>query len=361
MLTDSLLKDFVKDTVNQLQQIKKVRNEKIQLSNQELCDAKEQRGTPFQQVEGQIPDGLDNFFLSSDLEDDREELSSPDMCPRPESPVFGASGQEELAKRLAELELNREFLTVLGDEQDWFDEDYGLSSRKVQQKQAEEPAVLPKVEPQKVPPKPCEELLAVPHTAVEVESMVHAAAEELWKLKELGHDLQSFSLHTDFSSTSKEQDTDSINKQVYKKVVFDLTREIFGEIFAEDPNLNQPIWMKPCRIASAYFRRVKDPNDLDEIKNFIAAEVLKLFSLKKESNNKTDWQKMMKFGRKKRDRVDHILVQELHEEEAQWVNYDEDELCVKMQLADGIFETLIRDTVDVLNQINAKQQRWLLV
>lgn len=52
----------------------------------------------------------------------------------------------------------------------------------------------------------------------------------------------------------------------FVQVVFDLTREIFGEIFAEDPNLNQPIWMKPCRITSAYFRRVKDPNDLDEIK-----------------------------------------------------------------------------------------------
>ncbi|XP_074953020.1 centrosome-associated protein 350 isoform X3 [Phalacrocorax aristotelis] len=361
LLTDSLLKDFVKDTVSQLQQIKKVRNEKIQLSNQEHCDVKEESGAPSQQEEKHIPDGLNNFFLSSDLEEEREELSSPDMCPRPESPVFGASGQEELAKRLAELELNRELLSVLGDDQDWFDEDYGLSSRKVQQKQAEEPAVLPKVEPQKVPTKPCEEPLAVPHTAVEVEGMVHAAAEELWKLKELGHDLQSFSLHTDLSSTLKEQDTDMINKQVYKKVVFDLTREIFGEIFAEDPNLNQPIWMKPCRIASAYFRRVKDPNDLGEIKSFIAAEVLKLFSLRKEPNHKTDWQKMMKFGRKKRDRVDHILVQELHEEEAQWVNYDEDELCVKMQLADGIFEALIRDTVDVLNQINEKQRRLLLV
>ncbi|NXE22122.1 CE350 protein, partial [Ardeotis kori] len=361
LLTDSLLKDFVKDTVNQLQQIKRVKNEKIHLSNQELCDVKEKSSTPSQQIEKQIPNGLNNFFLSSDLEDEREELSSPDMCPRPESPVFGASGQEELAKRLAELELNREFPSVLGDDQDWFDEDYGLSSHKVHQKQAEEPAVLPKVEPQKVPTKPCEEPLAVPHTAVEVEGMVHAAAEELWKLKELGHDLQSFSLHTDLSSTLKEQDTDTINKQVYKKVVFDLTREIFGEIFAEDPNLNQPIWMKPCRIASAYFRRVKDPNDLDEVKSFIAAEVLKLFSLRKEPNHKTDWQKMMKFGRKKRDRVDHILVQELHEEEAQWVNYDEDELCVKMQLADGIFEALIRDTVDVLNQINEKQQRLLLV
>ncbi|NXH53095.1 CE350 protein, partial [Rhabdornis inornatus] len=361
LLTDSLLRGFVKDTVNQLQQIKKIKNEKIQLSNQELCEVKEEAATPPQQVEKQIPDRLNNFFLSSDLEDDREELSSPDMCPRPESPVFGASGQEELAKRLAELELNREFLSVLGDDQDWFDEDYGLSSRKLQKKQAEEPAVLPQAEPQKVLTKPSEEPLAVPHTAVEVEGMVHAAAEELWKLKELGHDLQSCSLKTDLSGTLQEQDTDTINKQVYRKVVFDLTREIFGEIFAEDPNLNQPIWMKPCRIASAYFRRVKDPNDLDEIKNFIAAEVLKLFSLRKEPNHKTDWQKMMKFGRKKRDRVDHILVQELHEEEAQWVNYDEDELCVKMQLADGIFEALIRDTVDVLNQINEKQRRLLLV
>lgn len=52
-------------------------------------------------------------------------------------------------------------------------------------------------------------------------------------------------------------------------------------------------------------------------------------------------------------------VQELHEEEAQWVNYDEDELCVKMQLADGIFEALIRDTVDVLNQITEKRRLLL--
>ncbi|XP_075792935.1 centrosome-associated protein 350 isoform X1 [Pelodiscus sinensis] len=362
LLTVSLLTDFVKDTVSQLQQIKKVRNEKIQLSNQELCDVQEElSGIPAQHVEKQVAKGLQNFFLSSELEDEREEVSSPDMCPRPESPVFGASGQQELAKRLAELELSREFLSVLGDDQDWFDEDFGLSLQKVPQKQTEEPAVLPKIEPQKATPKPCEEPLAVPHTAVEVESMVCSAAEELWKLKELGHDLQNISLPIDLGTTTREQDMETISKQVYKQAVFDLTREIFGEIFAEDPNLNQPIWMKPCRITSAYFRRVKDPNDLDEIKSFIAAEVLKLFGLRKEPNHKTDWQKMMKFGRKKRDRVDHILVQELHEEEAQWVNYDEDELCVKMQLADGIFEALIRDTINVLNQIHEKQGKLLLV
>ncbi|XP_054443674.1 centrosome-associated protein 350 isoform X2 [Pteronotus mesoamericanus] len=365
LLTDSLLKVFVTDTVSQLQQIKKARNEKIQLSNQELLDD-DQKKVPSEglspNLEEQSP-SVPGCFLRSELDDEKEEISSPDMCPRPESPVFGASGQEELAKRLAELEISREFLSVLGDDQDWFDEDFGLSSsHKIQKNKAEETIVPLMAEPKRAPQKPCETLLAVPHTAKEVEILVHDAAEELWKWKELGHDLQSISIPTKLlGCASKGLDLESTSKRVYKQAVFDLTKEIFEEIFAEDPNLNQPVWMKPCRINSSYFRRVKNPNDLDEIKNFIATEVLKLFSLKKEPNHKTDWQKMMKFGRKKRDRVDHILVQELHEEEAQWVNYDEDELCVKMQLADGIFETLIRDTIDVLNQISEKQGRVLLV
>lgn len=54
-------------------------------------------------------------------------------------------------------------------------------------------------------------------------------------------------------------------------------------------------------------------------------------------------------------------VQELHEEEAQWVNYDEDELFVKMQLADGIFEALIRDTIQVLQGIQSKKNQTLHV
>ncbi|XP_075856543.1 centrosome-associated protein 350 isoform X2 [Microcebus murinus] len=361
LLTDSLLKVFVKDAVNQLQQIRKARNEKIQLSNQELLDD-DQKKVPPQNLEEQSP-SVQSCFLKSELEDEKEEISSPDMCPRPESPVFGASGQEELAKRLAELELSREFLSALGDDQDWFDEDFGLSSsHKIQKNKAEETIVPLMAERKRVPQQPCETLLAVPHTAEEVEILVHNAAEELWKWKELGHDLHRITIPTKLlGCANKDLDLESTSKRVYKQAVFDLTKEIFEEIFAEDPNLSQPVWMKPCRINSSYFRRVKNPNNLDEIKNFITIEVLKLFSLKKEANHKTDWQKMMKFGRKKRDRVDHILVQELHEEEAQWVNYDEDELCVKMQLADGIFESLIKDTIDVLNQIGEKQGRMLLV
>lgn len=136
-----------------------------------------------------------------------------------ESPVLGAIGQEELAKRLAELELSRELLDDLGDDQDWFDEDFGLSSRRKQQKLKEEEARLgagfgrsssagPAVgemgsssggEPQvKTPPRPELPLplppklpeqpaMVVPHSAVEVEKMVHAATRELWDSFDLGN------------------------------------------------------------------------------------------------------------------------------------------------------------------------------
>lgn len=50
-------------------------------------------------------------------------------------------------------------------------------------------------------------------------------------------------------------------------------------------------------------------------------------------------------------------VQELHEEEAQWVNYDEDELFVKIQLADSIFDALLKDTVGELNEIYEKKAK----
>lgn len=219
-----------------------------------------------------------------------------------ESPVFGASGQEELAKRLAELEVSREFLSVLGDDQDWFEEDFGLSSsHKVQRNKAEETIVPLLAEPKRDTPQPCEALLAVPHTAEEVEHLVHDAAEELWKRREAGLALHGSDVPAKLlDGSSNGLDLESTSQRVYRQVgmwpgghspcrllsvapnvgsqhfalfpcfflkaVFDLTREIFEEIFAEDPNLNQPVWMKPSRVNSNYFRRVKNPSSLDEIK-----------------------------------------------------------------------------------------------
>lgn len=77
LLADSLLQAFVKDTVNHLQQIKKVRNEKIQFSNIQLCAVQENLAA----------NELQSIFISSEL-DDGEEVSSPDICLRPVSTIF---------------------------------------------------------------------------------------------------------------------------------------------------------------------------------------------------------------------------------------------------------------------------------
>ncbi|XP_078263584.1 centrosome-associated protein 350 isoform X2 [Rhinoraja longicauda] len=357
-LTADILSSFLKDAVKQLQQIKKARDEKIQVTNQELwCTSAEESSPRSSPKYLEVQNATDVQLQTTERDDndeDKEEILSPDLCPRPGSPVFGTSGQEELAKRLAELELSRELLDDLGEEQDWFEEDFGLSSRKVQQPGPELEPLLTKAVALKVNE---EQHLSLPHDALEVEKLVHTAAEELWKWQELAHDLWDIQLPQDYLGNNKGQDVESVSRRVYCEAVFNLTREIFSEIFAEDPNVRQPPWMKSSRNSSAYFRRVRNPQDISEVKTFISNEVLKLFGFSKEEDHKTDWQKMMKFGRKKRDRVDHILVQELHEEEAQWVNYDEDELCVKMQLADGIFDALIKDTINVLNQIHEKRSK----
>lgn len=174
--------------------------------------------------------------------------------------MLGASGQEELAKRLAELELSRDLLDELGDDQDWFDEDFGLSSRREQQrlKQKEEEARLggggelgssgseaslgglissvgeqqgkipPRPElPLPLPPKlPEQPAMVVPHSATEVEKMVHAATQEIWKNCGLGREGPLGLAQLPNPKPSQEylgkeassQDQDSLCVHSYKKV-----------------------------------------------------------------------------------------------------------------------------------------------
>ncbi|KAM6921118.1 centrosome-associated protein 350 [Xenentodon cancila] len=392
---DRLLKNILKDTVNQLAEIKRVKEEKIKTANQmnEGLVGENEEDKWISSVEQK--DGLP-FFLPSE----KEELSSPELCNRPESPVLGTSGQEELAKRLAELELSRELLDEFGDDQDWFDEDFGLSSRRQQQrlKQKEEeeklggepgrfvsPAGLPMGgmvssivgEPQvKTPPRPELPLplppklpeqpaMVVPHSAIEVEKMVHAATQEIWETCNLGKEgnvniaqLPNPTPSLEYlGKESSSQDQEALSVCSYRKAVYDLTWEILQEIYAEDTNADHPQWVKSRQVKSSSIHRVKTSGDISKIQGFVTAEVLKLYGLTQDESQKTDWQKMLKFGRKKRDRVDHILVQELHEEEAQWVNYDEDELFVKLQLADSIFDALLKDTANVFSVISDKRAK----
>jgi hypothetical protein len=62
-----------------------------------------------------------------------------------------------------------------------------------------------------------------------------------------------------------------------------------------------------------------------------------------------------RWSQKRRDRVDQILVRELHSEESAWTDYSEDEATVKDQLTDNIMDLLINDTVNVFLKIFEKK------
>ncbi|KAM5148304.1 centrosome-associated protein 350 [Mantella aurantiaca] len=326
-ISESLLQACLKDTVTYLQNIRKQRTQKIQQSNQEF----------------HIVRASDDF-----PKQDQHQRLGP--------------FQDFIEQKVREFDPSRSILSVLGEDADWFEEDFGLSSRKNQHMErtpsagtVTEPSMLaPRSETHPKPTQPIsppELIMAVPHSVLEVEQLVQSAVDELWAWKRLSLDIAE--IRNNFTHRVNEEQSPA--DSAYKEMLFDLTLYIFEEICSPDPRGSQPQWKKPVRVMPSYSRRVRDSNNIQEVKSFLTIEVLNLLSLKKEQNHKMDWQRMMKFGRKKRDRVDHILVQELHEEEAQWVNYDEDELFVKMQLADGIFEALIRDTIEVLQRIQSKK------
>ncbi|XP_040216170.1 centrosome-associated protein 350 isoform X7 [Rana temporaria] len=327
-ISDSLLQACLTDTVAYLQNIRKQRAQKIQESNHDFHTVHASEEIPIQDLHQKL------------------------------GPFHNAFTEQ----KVTEFDPSRSILSVLGEDADWFEEDFGLSSRRNQLLErapsagtgTEQSMLAPRSE---APPKPVqpisppELIMAVPHSVLEVEQLVQSAVDELWTWKQLSLDIAE--IRNNFTHHENEEQSPAYS--AYKEMLFDLTLHIFEEICSPDPRGSQPLWKKPICMTLSYSRRVKDPSNMQEVKSFLTSEVLNLLSLKKEQNHKMDWQRMMKFGRKKRDRVDHILVQELHEEEAQWVNYDEDELFVKMQLADGIFEALIRDTIQVLQHIQSRK------
>ena len=64
-----------------------------------------------------------------------------------------------------------------------------------------------------------------------------------------------------------------------------------------------------------------------------------------------------RWSQKRRDRVDQILVRELHSEESAWTDYAQDEAEVKDQLSENILEVLVVDTVKVLTDVWMKRSR----
>ena len=152
-----------------------------------------------------------------------------------------------------------------------------------------------------------------------------------------------------YQSEDKGSDLESRSRKVYKHLMFDLAGEILTDMYSEEETPELPPWQKPAPVKHKYHKGKNPPTVPEEVKPVVSTHVNKYLGLVKDNGEGGRVSKLS--GRKKKDNVDQILTAELREEEPDWVNYDTDELAVKLQLSDAIFESLLTETGKIFSGI----------
>ena len=119
----------------------------------------------------------------------------------------------------------------------------------------------------------------------------------------------------------------------------DLISEIVSDVYECENTEQNPTWM-PQRPLDK--ERYQLPKDETQLKAKVNKEVMILFGHEKRAEKEN---RIVRWSQKKRDRVDQILVRELHGEEHAWTDYSADEVVVKDQLANSVMDLLLEDTI----------------
>ncbi|KAJ8397159.1 hypothetical protein AAFF_G00010130 [Aldrovandia affinis] len=173
-----------------------------------------------------------------------------------------------------------------------------------------------------------------PHDASVVHRLVGASVEALW-----GPAGGSMADSTEAPAYLAGKES----QRAYRQVIFDLTSEVFHEVLKDRKGTSQSPW--ELKETSSVLPVSSSKTFLGNVKAAIQAEVQRELNLERtDVQTREKMRNLCKYGTMHRDRVDYILIQELHKEELQWVDYNLDQCSVKMQLTEEIFDIILKDT-----------------
>ncbi|XP_076454897.1 centrosome-associated protein 350-like isoform X2 [Babylonia areolata] len=368
-VTTSMVDGLLKDAISQMMHIRRKGQrgeESSSLSSSSLINGVSDDSG----VDPSHDSSLDRALQASpEPETGGEEMKrpmSPEPFQRPKSPVpVNSPSQEE------EEEDEYDFSGLMGDSQDFFDEDFGLSAKQQlplspglkagSGTAGESPRPAPSA-------APVADVYIVPHERGEVEAIVTDAVSVFWNLRRCGESWESVTPPADFLQESGSADGAgepmegmvSASRRTFRSLIFDLTGDIVRDIYRHEHDTDPPPpWQRPAPRRQRYYKGASPPSTLDGLVPVVQGAVTDILGVagcsgrfRGRSSNK--WN-----VRKKKDHVDALLVEELREEEADWINYDADELAVKMQLTDTIFQSLLDDAVTTLNKVYTSKLRRL--
>ena len=185
--------------------------------------------------------------------------------------------------------------------------------------------------------------------------MVKSCVDLFWERRRYGEPWEDFSAPLElFASSETNDDMEGKSRHAFKSFVFDLTGDILRDTYREEEvdSDDDLVWQKTRRLVKRrFYRGSSPPLTVDAVRPIVEENVLRLLGHTEEQPSNSRFNKWS--SRKKRDHVDKVLLKELREEEPEWVNYAEDELTVKYQIADSIFESLLNETAQMLTDIMA--------
>ena len=201
-------------------------------------------------------------------------------------------------------------------------------------------------------------LFSVPHRPSEVSALVASSLSFFFQRKRQGLPIDSITPPSEIIGEDEaDDDLEANSKRVYRRLVFDLTGSLLKEMLSEEAPSNRPSWMKAKPRRKRRLHRGLQPlvREQDYLP-VVEQQLLNLIGLgdARPSLERVRRKTPLKAGKK--DFVDAILIQELREDEPLWIDYDEDELAVKFQVADAIFESLLSETVMVMNAVQLRRE-----
>ena len=198
-----------------------------------------------------------------------------------------------------------------------------------------------------------EEPLRIPLNDNDTRAIVSLALQEISGERDLPIDhLERLIVPDSILALETYGEVDEPSTMLYKTLIFDLTLQLYCESkeFRQLQAKPRPSWLKRPRKTFSKFTRQVHLEEVQTFPDLVSDYVCSCIGLQSGRPSLVQLKRKLPLNLEKKDYVDAVLVDELRQEEGQWVNYDEDELRVKFQLADNILESLLEETVDILNR-----------
>jgi hypothetical protein len=241
---------------------------------------------------------------------------------------------------------------------------FTLQIQELEQAQEQLPYLYIREIPNKPPPPytppgqtttPCKQDLTsedephfIPSTAEELTSLAVEVICHLYNLQATGCDIERAEVPPQFyedSNAANVSDIKRSSRRIFKKLIFDLTKDLVKEAYGLTRENTCAPWDWP---AFSCKRRKPPPRPKEILQEVVLKQVLGLFGFAPKVYKEKH---VIQWSHKKRDYVDEILMKECHEEESAWTDYAEDEVTVKNEIALGLLDSLLDDTVRIILNI----------